>query len=373
MPDPCNSCGACCYRVHGTWLDLWKKRGWLRDDGRCVWYNQREKTCAIYAERPRECRMVDTKPADMTLEEWYECERVWCDWNHASVFGCPREGADMPCDHQHPWLEIQIETVTSCQAQCFMCPYSRSVNDGRRGKVMDDDLFRKIIDEVMGIEPIKQVSLQGLGEPLLDPKIVERVEYVTHAPRQVRTLMHTNGILLSPDMSKRLHDAGLAMLVVSMNATSAEQWERVFGIKGKYDQVCENLRAAKALPGWTVSARAVVNGDVFTTDDATKLKEQWGEDSILVSETNWISHNRTMHTQADPNLGCSRALTQIYVNYDGDVGMCCMDSFIRKRFGNLRTQTVREVYNSEEYVKFRKAHAEDRATDVPECIGCTRC
>ena len=224
MPDPCNECGSCCFNVRGV-DKLWRENGWLNEDGSCKFYDPWFKRCTIYKDRPDVCRMEKTCPPHMSLEEWYSYMSGICDDAHQIVFGCPREHNE-PCSHYHPVLEIQVETSVVCNARCHFCPYKDPVNDGRRGKFMDPDLFYKIADEVAEIPKIRQFAFNGLGEPLLDPHIYDYISYVLQKRPEIHTLLHTNGVHLDP---QRLRDTGLTQLVVSLNAVNAKQHEEVMG------------------------------------------------------------------------------------------------------------------------------------------------
>lgn len=379
MPDPCNLCGACCYCVRGV-TEIWRKNGWLNEDGSCKFYDPWFKACTIYEHRPDICRMERTCPPNLTLEQWYDKHEIWCDDAHREVFGCEREKRDEngereTCYHYHDVLEIQVETTAACNARCHFCPYKDPVNDTRRGKLMDADLFYKIVDEVAEIPQIRQFAFNGLGESLSDKRIYDFVAYVHAKCPKMHLLLHTNGVYLTEP--RRLRDAGLTKLVVSLNAVNAKQHEKIMGLKDQFDRVCANIEKARALSGWTVTPRAVYSQDRFTEEDVAEFQRRWGADwgteSITSYETNWINQNRTQMLPVDESQGCRRALTQIYIAYDGSLHMCCMDAFGRIKFGNVRDNTIREIYNSEKYLNFRLAHAEDRATDVPECMGCSRC
>jgi MoaA/NifB/PqqE/SkfB family radical SAM enzyme len=368
MPDPCVSCGACCQNVRGV-TAIWAANGWLLPDNSCKFYERWTKKCMIYEARPDICRMERTCPPGMELEDWYTYMRGHCQDAHQIVFGSPLEEPGETCHHRHPVLEIQVEISAACNAKCRFCPYSKPVNDARRGNLMGADLFHKIADEVATIPQIANFVFNGLGESLLHPQVYDFISYVTKRCPHVRTLLHTNGTHLDP---ARLHATGLRELVVSLNAVDAYQHEKIMGLKGQFEKVCAKIEEARKLSGWTVTPRAVYSKDDFTEYDAQEFLARW-KDVFLAQETNWIAHNRTQQLPANENEGCYRALSQIYVAYNGDFHMCCMDALGRIVFGNVRAQTIREVYNSEKYVAFRQAHADGRATDIKECRGCTRC
>ena len=58
-----------------------------------------------------------------------------------------------------------------------MCVIDMPTN--RKKGIMKMDLFKKIIDDLSPYgDRIEQVDLFGLGEPLLDKHIVERIKYL---------------------------------------------------------------------------------------------------------------------------------------------------------------------------------------------------
>ena len=71
--------------------------------------------------------------------------------------------------------QLQIEPTVACNFRCRYCPhgeYSRQADGPARH--MEMSLFRKIVDEV---PTLKEIKLQGLGEPLLCPHLGEMMAY----------------------------------------------------------------------------------------------------------------------------------------------------------------------------------------------------
>jgi radical SAM protein with 4Fe4S-binding SPASM domain len=275
-------------------------------------------------------------------------------------------------------IQLHFETVGACDARCVFCCYDSEENRKLPKRPMPMPLFQKIIDDAATIPQIEQVAFAGLAEPLMDPHIAERIAYTKKARPNWRTEMYTNGARLTPERFEAIKVAGLDILVISLNATSPEQHEKIMGLKGKYDLVCAHADYAIAHKGSMthIDVRAVVTGDTFTEADAATFLRRWGVTSLggygkLISERNWAGANRTV-VPFDPNSCCSRALEQISVHRDGRVNRCCYDPLSKYSFGDLKTQTIREIYNSEKYVDFRLMHHENRVGEDAFCAGCSR-
>lgn len=274
-------------------------------------------------------------------------------------------------------LQLQIETTAVCNARCHFCVYAKPVNDRPKG-LMSMARYRAIIEDAATIPQIEDVCLTGLGETLLDPKLEERVAYSRELMPDRTVSVFTNGTYLSPTRFDALQAAGLGMLNVSLNAVTAEKRRDIMGLDD-WDKVIEQISYALSHRGeMKVRITAVVNRDICTEEDVTKLVDLWGHWRLsegghveLVTEGNWAGDNRTVRP-FDPDSACIRALTQFYVLWDGRVSACCFDPLARMEFGRVPEQSIREVYNSEKYVAFRELHNQNKASQVEICKGCSR-
>ena len=272
-------------------------------------------------------------------------------------------------------IQLQLETQAVCNAACEFCPYPMQTR--KKGR-MSTVLYNKIVDEAAGIPLITHVCLNGLGEPMLDPQLVERVAYAHAAGKQV--FLFTNGTYLTPERFEALKAAGLATILVSLNASNAEERKRIMHLDD-WDKVVGNiLYAINHRGGVTLEVRAVVNDDSFGLESARRLNALFG--SVydgggyvrLIQEGNWAGANRLIESRTfKPNEHCGRATGAIYVTWDGKVTTCCQDPFGDGNvFGDLNTQTIREVYAAGPYESFRLDHLNNEADKHPICKDCGR-
>lgn len=242
---------------------------------------------------------------------------------------------------------------------------------------MTMDLYKKILDDAATISQIGQVTITGLGEPLLDAKLIDRVIYTRKMMPTAFIDMYTNGSYLTPAKFESLKAAGISCISVSLNATSTKQRQDIMGLDD-YEKVCEYIDYAIAHRGDVgILVKAVVNNDSFTGKHGESFQARWGRAGSdgfgqIVWEGNWAGDGRMAGPPRTLNASCARALGQIYVTYDGRVTPCCfMPDANVVCLGDLRTQTIREVYNGEWYADFRSDHNDSKGTKHSFCAACT--
>jgi radical SAM protein with 4Fe4S-binding SPASM domain len=245
----------------------------------------------------------------------------------------------------------------------------------RKKGLMAEDLFRKIIDEASGIDGIDQVTLTGLGEPLQDPSIVERTAYARSKLPKADINLFTNGSRLDARLAARLKRAGLSRIFISLNAVSAERRRDVMGLDD-WEKVIEGIKATAALSGngFKLTVTAVAAQDIMEPADVDLFMKAWGpaKDGGLgriCLEGNWAGAVR--HMRFAGRKACLRALGMIMILWNGDMVACCHDPEGALKFGNVAEQTIREIYASAEYVRFRELHFLDRRNEIPLCSDCT--
>lgn len=131
---------------------------------------------------------------------------------------------------------IRIEPVSACNMACPLCPTGTGEID-RDKKLFPVALFQRLLDELG--KYVIETHLWVWGEPLLHKHLSELIGTATSAG--VGTEVSTNlGIKLSDDDIDRLILSGLSWLIVSIDGTSKETYER-YRIKGDFDLVIRNL------------------------------------------------------------------------------------------------------------------------------------
>jgi MoaA/NifB/PqqE/SkfB family radical SAM enzyme len=138
---------------------------------------------------------------------------------------------------------VYIEPTNQCNLDCRTC--MRNVWDEVPGQ-MSERIFQRILEGISAHDPVPSVFFGGYGEPLVHPRICDMVEQAHRTGAVVELI--TNGILLSDQMTRRLMDAGLNRLWVSLDGATAESYADV-RLGAALPEVIANLRHLKQLRG----------------------------------------------------------------------------------------------------------------------------
>lgn len=260
---------------------------------------------------------------------------------------------------------VQIESTNICNAKCVFCPRD---DMHRKQGVMDMALFRKIVDECAALG-IEHVRMHNYGEPFVDRSLVEKVRYAKQAGIP-QVGMISNGSLITEAAARGMIEAGLDAINISVDASGREVFERTrLGLK--YDKVIGNIERLVAIRRELNRTRPKLILSFVRQNDSTDEQafiEHWRQiaDKIHVTDLhNWAG---TLNQQSEVNYPCYRPWLTFTALWDGRVSLCCADFDGRTILGDLRTSSIREIWNSDAYRSVRRQHLESGGPDI--CRSC---
>lgn len=264
------------------------------------------------------------------------------------------------------WPDIvQIESTNLCNAKCVFCPRDDMF---RRQGVMEMDLFRKVVDECAALG-ITHVRVHNYGEPFLDRQLVEKVRYAKE--RGIAEVgMISNGSLITEEIAQGMIDAGLDAINISVDASGKEVFEST-RLNLNYDDVIRNIETLVRLRKASGKVRPKLilsfvrqNNSV----DEQRFIDHWRQvaDKIHITDLhNWAG---TLNATSHVTFPCYRMWQTFTVLWDGRVSLCCADFDGRHILGDLRTQSIAQVWNSPAYLDVRRQHLESGGPEI--CRSC---
>jgi|GEM_PF-6943336 len=300
----------------------------------------------------------------------------------------PAEVLDAVMASRSSFVSIdQIETTNACNMKCIMCPRGAPNLMTRKVQAMDRELFRSLVDQIVVAEGAKAASgggrddflrdpppalawpgsnydvtglrLHHFGSPTLDPHLLERVQYVKeHASFPVQ--FSDTIVNMRLETAKELFRLKLDRLIVCLDGTTAEDFERVRGVRvPSFETMIQRMHDIVAAKE-TLGAATKLDVQLIKMSRAPQESfiRDWGTvPGVDVHIKPFFPYPDVPHDLATAGdtvfqHDCRIPLTSLTVLSDGRVVPCNSDYNGEQSLGDTKTQTLQEIWNSRGVIDF---------------------
>ncbi|MEW6028303.1 MAG: radical SAM protein [Chloroflexota bacterium] len=311
-------------------------------------------------------------------------------------------------------IYVKIKVNYGCNLKCEMCKHWRET----REPPISMDRFREIISELSELGA-KKIHFSG-GEPMLRPQLPDLIEHATGLG--IRVTLTTNGTLIDKEKAKRLIEAGLRGVNISIDSPIRKMHEKIRGVEGAFKATARSVALFRkyAHKGkLTVRINTVVSRTNYTTlATLPDLAHELGADGInLIPVDDHCGEILSMRKKdialfnseiaprieararelrisladddaypfgrddSEVRLGragryafgyygkfpCYAPWTHSLIDFNGLVYVCCMTREQIQPLGDIRKQSFREIWEGAAYRNIRlKMHP-------PALKPCQRC
>ena len=282
---------------------------------------------------------------------------------------------------------VTIETIYGCNAKCGMCPIQ--LPPKRKKGIMPLGMFKGIIDSLVPYkEHFGMMDLYGLGEPLLDPYIFDRVKYAKEKSFS-NIGFSTNADLLDFEKQKLVLESGIDTVIFSIDGIKKETHEGI-RVGVNFERVIENcLSIIKMRNEGDYGTRFVIR---FIRQDANRaewdeFKKIWSNniskqrnDFITAYDVHSWSEATTRDdvmktTTKDPAIEkqpCYMIFDILYILSDGRITICSEDWYnANYSFGNAADSSPIDIFNCDDFNKIRQIHQAGKKNTLDICRECT--
>jgi radical SAM protein with 4Fe4S-binding SPASM domain len=288
-------------------------------------------------------------------------------------------------------MTVSIEPTTACNLRCPECPSGLRSFTRETGN-LKEDFFRKTIDSIHN--RLMYLIFYFQGEPYINPKFLEMVSYANQ--KGIYTITSTNGHFLNDDNAKKTIESGLNRLIISVDGTTQDTYEN-YRKEGNLETV---LQGARNVVKWKKQMQSstphiifqflVVKPNEHQIDDIYKLAEEIGIDEVKLKTAqvyDYKNGNELIPTneryaryikKEDGTYSVKHALINhcwklwhaCVITWDGLVVPCCFDKDAVHKLGDLKKNTLIEVWQATRYEIFRKNLVKSRE-EIDICVNCT--
>jgi radical SAM protein with 4Fe4S-binding SPASM domain len=270
---------------------------------------------------------------------------------------------------------LQMEPTNYCNISCTCCSAARTPRP--RG-YMEMNLFRRIIDQASDTG-VKHIHLYLHGEPLLHPELDKMIGYIKKKGMWVH--LTTNGMLFTREKADAMLSQGMDCgdhIMFSVLGISKGVHEAI--MKGvKTEKVEENIRGLLEL-----REKRKLNGPIVETIFYTMPENQSEAGRFAAHWRHKVDHARVVgkvsssfseyRKEGSPipsrTRPCWNLWERLTVYWNGEVCLCCGDVGGEFIIGDLRKQSIPEIWNSEKFLAIKKIHEEGRFVEFPFCDKC---
>ena len=232
--------------------------------------------------------------------------------------------------------QVLLETRTDCNRKCKFCPQAHF---SRPSKSMDWNVFTKVIDELAEMEFSGRVALYMTNEPLIEPRLMEMVKYARIKSARFFIDITTNGKNLSSKLLDELFLQGLDN--ININDYRSDR-------KSSPDKISKSLektiRDFKSNPKVTYNKRSTVE---VLSNYAGTIKDSKRK---LLSKF------------------CNYPFRKLAISAEGNIILCCNDYLYKTNFGNVLSENLSNIWNSEELNNCRNNLLNEIRDGI--CKGC---
>jgi MoaA/NifB/PqqE/SkfB family radical SAM enzyme len=251
-----------------------------------------------------------------------------------------------------------VQTTSRCNAACVFCPYPAVLKEIRHDE-MSFSLFAKLINECRRYPQLKSINLFLMNEPLLDPLIVDRINFAKERNPDAALCIWTNGCNLDEELSRKLIASGMDSIGISIHAMWSETYRQLTG-RADFDRVLRRatrfveFRNAQR-PDLRVEVRLVGVRQFLSPEEVAEAEIFWRRHGIERVESLLGHTNRAGNLPGTYQIlhreirGCSDRMPyhMAAVLQSGDVVLCCMDWRKEVVLGNIRNSSLASVWTSE--------------------------
>ena len=256
---------------------------------------------------------------------------------------------------------VEIQTISACNARCVVCPHPRVSQELPSG-AMDMGMFCGIVDQIdpsWGSMIIPYLN----NEPMLDPLIVERLRYINARSDRPYVELSTNVSALTPSKQQMMKGIHLRELRMSMFGFTEKTHKLIMPglkwttVKQNLDYLVKNEAFRKSIDQISI---VMIDHQLVSVEDVEIAQGYCKEHSLLFNF--WGFLDRAGNVELYSNginrsviAGCEqrRPLERMHITFTGDVILCCQDWRWHNIIGNVKQQSLIEIWNSDTYQSYR--------------------
>lgn len=289
-------------------------------------------------------------------------------------------------------ISLTVLASSICNLQCKYCVHGTGApwleKMQRNRPFFEFVTAKKLIDGLKkacdnGAPKLSRITYAGYGEPLLNPEISDIVAYTKQRQVCEEVVIVTNAVALTSELSDKLIDAGLDLIRISIQGTTAREYLEQSGRQVDIEKLVRSIQYyySHKKAGQRVYVK-IMNEQLKSDEQRATFLKMFEDccDEIAFESLAQVLANATeedidrfpkgINTGSVAQMRiCPLPFYSLHIMTDGSIATCCYYDHAAI-LGNVCQRSVHEVWESEQYHTFLKNMLNDEACNIPVCGGC---
>jgi len=287
-------------------------------------------------------------------------------------------------------ISLSVEPTSYCNLQCPHCPTGNKKILRKQG-AMDFADFDNILCQTSS--HLIYLILYFQGEPFMHKHIFQMIALAKK--KRIYTMTSTNAHFIDDVMAKKIVQSGLDKIIISLDGLTQEVYEKyrwggeVSKVIGAIELILKYKDELKSntpfvelqflvlkhneLEMHKVAAFARLNKNVSLQFKTAQIYD-------IQNNENYIPLNHKYSRYRKLSTGeyilkkklknrCYRMWSSAVITWDGKLVPCCFDKDAQHIFGNIKDQSLANIWRSHAYNAFRKQILNNRKS-IDMCANC---
>ena len=282
---------------------------------------------------------------------------------------------------------LMIDPSSACNHKCKFCPTGDNKlikSTERFVGTLDYGKFQKIIDDCSDFKnPIKVLRLYKVGEPLVNPKFSQMIEYARSNSNIIKIETTTNGMGFNKELNRNIIKAGINQINISVNGVSSERIYHFTRTKLDFKKYVENIKDLYENKGdCEIYIKAIkqnlsedeqkyffdIFGNMADRIFLENISPAWPEfdfDDIPMEFEAGHYGQEICERQVCPFL-----FYVMVVNSDGLVSTCVQDWKQKMIVGDTAKESIKNIWLGEKLNQYRYDHLNGNKKVYSACQNC---
>jgi len=267
-------------------------------------------------------------------------------------------------------LHLLIEPTSICNLRCKMCfQADHTFRTAEYWGRIDVEFFKDLVDQAVE-NGCKFLTLASRGEPTLHGRLGEMLRHCKGKFLELK--INTNATRLGEDLCREILDAGVDIVVFSVDSCFKEEYESI-RVGARFEEVLGNIKRfcelKRSKPGYMKTATRV--SGVYLGQSRARFADFWKEIVDTVTLTDAVPRwNTYKNERMDFSMPCRLPWERMYVWHDGTCNPCDFDYKSTLKVGDAKLSSLADIWRGEPYRKLRETFLEDKRNTMSPCNRC---